>query len=162
MASTDQASSGPAVEVGLELVDAAHAAAGARGDDDRIGEGRRHPSMVPCLGASRGTRAPVGSGAPRSQRDQTADLGEDHPSRDRLEHAGHDHVDLALEVPLPPSTTIIVPSSRNADALAGLLALLDDPTRISSPGRNAGFIAFASWFRFITRTPWSCATRLRL
>ena len=38
----------------------------------------------------------------------------------------------------PPSTTIIVPSSRNADALAGLLALLDDLDAHLLAGQEGG------------------------
>ena len=40
---------------------------------------------------------------------------------------------------LPPSTTINRPVVEEADALAGLLALLDHLDVQLSPGRNAGF-----------------------
>ena len=62
----------------------------------------------------------------------------------------------------PPSTTIIVPSSRKPTPCPGSLPSWMTRTRSSSPGRTAGFTAFASELMFRTRTPWSSATRFRL
>ena len=62
----------------------------------------------------------------------------------------------------PPSTTIIVPSSRKPTPWPGSLPSWMTRTRSSSPGRTAGFTAFARELMFRTRTPWSSATRFRL
>ena len=62
----------------------------------------------------------------------------------------------------PPSTTIIVPSSRKPTPWPASLPSWMTRTRSSSPGRKAGFTALASELMLRTRMPCSSATRLRL
>ena len=90
-------------------------------------------------------------------------LGEDHPAGDGLEDAGHRRRRGRWSMyRAPPSTTIIVPSSRKPTPWPASLPSWMTRTRSSSPGRTAGFTALASELMFITRTPCSSATRLRL
>ena len=63
---------------------------------------------------------------------------------------------------LPPSTTIIVPSSRYPIPCADSLPSFITTIFISSPGRTTGFIALAKSFIFKTGTPWNSATLFKL
>ena len=91
----------------------------------------RAASRRPTTTASAKTSAPATGSATW--------LSEDHPAGDRLQHAHDGHLDLACRACAPPpSTTIIVPSSRIGQALAGLLALLDDLDAQRVAGQERG------------------------
>ena len=140
IAASVQARSGRPPSWASELVAAAHPRRAAGGHDDRVG------------------RAAVGTGRSIESR-----LGEDHAAGDGLEHAGDGDVEVLVDVtarrPRPR------PSSRRRGSRRPGPASLPSwitRTRSSSPGRSAGFTAFASELTLMTRTPWSSAMRLRL
>ena len=96
-------------------------------------------TMASALPAGGGSSARLTSGSSIEPR-----LGEDHPPGDRLQDPGDGDIDVLVEVPRPPSTTTIVPSSRKPTPWPASLPSWMTRTRISSPGRTTGFTALAS------------------
>ena len=119
-ASIDHASSGRPADLVGELVDAAHPSRRAR----RRRRSRRRPGSMPAIGAA------AASIEPR--------LGEDHPAGDGLEDPRHRHVEVLVDVPDPALDDDHRPVVEEADALAGLLALLDDPDPQLLAGQDGG------------------------
>jgi hypothetical protein len=78
---------------------------------------------------------------------------EDHFAGRSLVRGSHDDIDRAIDVPARS-----IDPSRYATPCADSLPSRKINTRMDSPGRTAGFIAFASSFTFRMEMPWTRAT----